>query len=82
MLKNIIFDIKQGHYNNFPKCCIAFYATFWGRLSDLSQLSSTTLKVWLKLIGDPYHKIINSDNIRWGRIPCPKCVLKDKLGIN
>lgn len=81
MLRNILFDVKNGHEDNFPSCCIAFYALLWGRLSDLSQLSPIALKVWLKLIGDPYHRIMKSNNIRWDRIPCPKCLIKDKLGL-
>jgi|GEM_PF-6236066 len=81
MLRKILLDFIRGKHEEFPSCCIAFYALLWGRLSDISQLSSLTLKMWLKLIGDPYHWFINSNNIQWDRIPCPKCVLKDKLGL-
>ena len=81
MLRNIQYDIERGKQDGFPLCCIAFYSLLWGRISDLSQLSPTMLKVWTKLVGDPYHRIVNSDNIQWGRIPCPKCVAKDKLGL-
>jgi hypothetical protein len=81
LLRKVLFDIRRGRTESFPSCCIAFYALLWGRLSDLSQLSLTALKSWNKVIGDPYHRMMNSDNIQWGRIPCPKCLVKDKLGL-
>ncbi len=73
--------MSMGKAEGFPSCCVLFYSLFWGRLSDLSQLSPIALKAWLKLIGDPYHRMMNSNNIQWGRIPCLKCLVKDKLGL-
>lgn len=81
MLKKVLKDIKRGREDGFPVCCVAFYSFFWGRLSDASQTSTFMLRAWSKLIGDPYHRLIDSDNIVWGRIPCPKCIVKDKLSL-
>jgi len=81
-LRSIFYDINRGKREKFPICCVAFYSLLWGRLSDFSQTSPTTLKLWLKSIGNPYHRMMNSDNIQWGRIPCPKCIAKDKLGLS
>lgn len=81
LLRKILYDIDRGKEDKFPRCCIAFYSLLWGRLSDLSQVSHKTLKIWSYVIGDPYNRLIKSDKISWGRMPCPKCVLKDKLGL-
>lgn len=81
MLRRIRYDILRGKREGYPACCVAFFSVLWGRLSDLSQLTPAALKMWLKLIGDPYHRMMSSDNIQWGRIPCPKCLVKDRLGL-
>lgn len=81
MLRRIKYDMLRGNAEGFPSCCVLFYSLFWVRFSDLSQLSQIALKVWLKLIENPYHRMMNSNNIQWGRIACPKCLVKDKLGL-
>ena len=79
LLREIRYDISRGREENFPSCCVMFYSLAWGRVSDLSQTSNHALKFWNKLIGDPYWKVMKSGGVEWNRIPCPRCVLKDRM---
>lgn len=82
MLRKIRYDIRRGREENFPSCCVMFYSLAWGRLSELSQMSDSTLKSWNRLIGDPYWRFMKSGGVTsWCRIPCPNCVLKDRMGL-
>lgn len=81
MLRKILYDIKRGQEDGFPTCCITFYSLLWGRMSDISQISPRLLNTWSTLIGKPYQRLARLDEINWQRMPCPRCIIHDRLGL-
>jgi len=86
LMKRIVYDIQRGRDEKYPLCCVMWYSLVWGRISDISQASEKNLRVWTKLLGDPYWKLLDwgwkhngfQGEAHWNRIACPKCIIKSK----
>jgi hypothetical protein len=83
VLKTIKFEFDWGRSCGFPLCCVLFFVTIWGRISDLGTEMGACHENgwWSRFICRPYDKLISfgwklrkREEVHWYRIPCPVCL--------